>query len=137
MIEKNDIMIILRLLVFNNYQFDALNRPEFVELFNLPKFKNAVGNMCPKTHEFFKPFQLSLILNLPGMNVASHLDIPYFYGATRYQFPQWLLLVMQHSGLFKKRRLPQVKYYIYIIYQLLIIHIYTINIIGTSISICT
>ena len=62
--------IILRLLVFQNYQFKALSKDEFVELFNLPKFKNAVNNMCGKDHPYFRPYQVSLILQLPGMNVV-------------------------------------------------------------------
>ncbi len=41
-------------------------------------------------------------------------DIPFFRGATRFLFPQWLLLVMQHSGLFKDRRIPQVQALVYV-----------------------
>ena len=43
-----------------------------------------------------------------------HLDIPYFWHATRYAFPQWLLLVMQDSGLFAVQRLPQVQALVYV-----------------------
>ena len=38
-----------------------------------------------------------------------HLDAPYFWGATRFQFPQWLLVVMKFSGLFEEEFIDQVQ----------------------------
>lgn len=46
--------------------------------------------------------------------VPMHLEIPYFWHATRYAFPQWLLVVMQDSGLFQTQRLPQVQALVYV-----------------------
>ncbi|MGH9027163.1 MAG: hypothetical protein ACRDWD_13765 [Acidimicrobiia bacterium] len=45
-------------------------------------------------------------LYLPGQELAVHTDVPEFRGANRKLFPQWLLVVMHHSGLFHDWRLP-------------------------------
>merc|ERR1719295_1709100 len=103
-----------RLHPFINYQFDASKRPEFKALFTAPAFEAAVREICGEQNPYFRPFQLSLILNVPGQSVPMHLDIPYFWHATRYAFPQWLLLVMQDSGLFAEHRLPQVQALLYV-----------------------
>jgi hypothetical protein len=45
-------------------------------------------------------------LFLPGQELAIHTDVPEFRGANRKVLPQWLLVVMHHSGLFDDWRLP-------------------------------
>ncbi len=45
-------------------------------------------------------------LMLPGQELAVHTDVPEFRGANRKIMPQWLLVVMQHSGLFEEWRMP-------------------------------
>ena len=35
-----------------------------------------------------------------------HTDVPEFRGANRKLFPQWLMVVMHHSGLFERWRMP-------------------------------
>jgi hypothetical protein len=44
-------------------------------------------------------------LMLPGQELAVHTDVPEFRGANRKLVPQWLLVVMHHSGLFDEWRL--------------------------------
>ena len=44
-------------------------------------------------------------LMVPGQELAVHTDVPEFRGANRKVFPQWLLVVMLHSGLFDEWRL--------------------------------
>jgi hypothetical protein len=44
-------------------------------------------------------------LLLPGQELAVHTDVPEFRGANRKRFPQWLLVVMHHSGLFDTWRM--------------------------------
>ena len=44
-------------------------------------------------------------LMVPGQELAVHTDVPEFRGANRKVFPQWLLVVMLHSGLFDAWRL--------------------------------
>jgi hypothetical protein len=43
---------------------------------------------------------------VPGQELAVHTDVPEFRGANRKRFPQWLMVVMHHSGLFDAWRLP-------------------------------
>jgi len=44
-------------------------------------------------------------LMVPGQELAVHTDVPEFRGANRKVLPQWLLVVMHHSGLFEAWRL--------------------------------
>lgn len=41
--------------------------------------------------------------------VAVHLDAPYFWGASRFHFPQWLLVCMVFSDLFYDKFVHQVQ----------------------------
>jgi len=45
-------------------------------------------------------------LMVPGQELAVHTDVPEFRGVSRKTVPQWLLVVMHHSGLFDEWRLP-------------------------------
>ena len=45
-------------------------------------------------------------LLIPGQELAVHTDVPEFRGANRKVLPQWLLVVMLHSGLFDAWRIP-------------------------------
>ncbi len=39
-------------------------------------------------------------LLVPGQELSVHTDVPEFRGANRKRLPQWLMVVMHHSGLF-------------------------------------
>jgi hypothetical protein len=43
-------------------------------------------------------------LLVPGQELAVHTDVPEFRGANRKLYPQWLMVVMLHSGLFAGHR---------------------------------
>jgi hypothetical protein len=45
-------------------------------------------------------------LLVPGQELAVHTDVPEFRGANRTKDPEWLLVVMHHSGLFEPWRIP-------------------------------
>ena len=45
-------------------------------------------------------------LMVPGQELAVHTDVPEFRGANRKLVPQWLLVVMLHSGCFDAYRMP-------------------------------
>ncbi|HYY05485.1 MAG TPA: hypothetical protein VE997_02825 [Candidatus Limnocylindria bacterium] len=45
-------------------------------------------------------------LLVPGQELAVHTDVPEFRGANRRLYPQWLMVVMHHSGLFDAHRMP-------------------------------
>lgn len=44
-------------------------------------------------------------LMVPGQELAVHTDVPEFRGVSRKTVPQWLLVVMHHSGRFEEYRL--------------------------------
>ena len=44
-------------------------------------------------------------LMVPGQELAVHTDVPEFRGVSRKTVPQWLLVVMHHSGCFEDWRL--------------------------------
>ena len=43
---------------------------------------------------------------VPGQVLTVHTDVPEFRGASRKTTPQWLIVVMHHSGLFDRWRMP-------------------------------
>jgi hypothetical protein len=45
-------------------------------------------------------------LLVPGQELAVHTDVGEFRGANRKVVPQWLIVVMHHSGLFDEWRMP-------------------------------
>ncbi len=45
-------------------------------------------------------------LLVPGQELAVHSDVPEFRGVNRTRHPQWLIVVMHHSGLFGAWRMP-------------------------------
>ncbi len=45
-------------------------------------------------------------LLLSGQELAVHTDVPEFRGANRLTLPQWLMVVMHHSGCFDAWRMP-------------------------------
>jgi len=77
-------------------------------LFKGKQYFDASSKICGgKT--YFDPIQLGILIALPGQTVPMHYDVPYFFGATRFHLPQWLLVVMDSSKLFKDIRIPQVQ----------------------------
>lgn len=45
-------------------------------------------------------------LLLPGQELAIHTDVPEFRGLSRQRYPEWLMVVAHHSGLFDEHRMP-------------------------------
>jgi hypothetical protein len=56
--------------------------------------------------EVIEPAIVYANLFLPGQELAVHTDVPEFRGMNRKLVPQWLLVVMHHSALFDRWRLP-------------------------------
>jgi len=83
--------------------------PLVTTLFADQKFQRAAKNICPKDQQLLDPFQFNVIMQVPGQTVASHIDAPYFWGADRLDFPQWLLAVMVFSDLFTNLFVHQVQ----------------------------
>ena len=104
--------LVSRAQTFYSHTFDKKleSLPEFQSFFESPKYKEAALAICgAQGKPVFDPIQLGIILQLPGQEVPAHYDIPWFYGATRFHVPQWLLVVMEQSGLFQALRVPQIQ----------------------------
>lgn len=71
--------------------------------------------VCPAEKQHMVPFQFNIVLALPGQTVAQHLDAPYYFGANRFRFPQWLLVAMTFSGLFQEEFVDQVSVASYVL----------------------
>jgi len=52
-----------------------------------------------------EPSMLYANFLLPGMELATHTDTPEYRGLSKKQVPEWLLVVMAHSGLFERWRI--------------------------------
>ena len=97
-----------RALSFGKYMFDPSEQPAVERLFGSERFQAAARSICPIDKPHLAPFQFNFILQVPGQTVPMHVDGIYFWGATRFQFPQWLLAVMLFSNLFAERFIHQV-----------------------------
>lgn len=91
----------------------SMDTPEIQSLFHSAKYEESAARVC-KGRTFYDPIQFGIIMMVPGQEVAMHYDVPWFKGATRYDFPQWLLVVMERSGLWADRLVPQVQGVAYI-----------------------
>jgi hypothetical protein len=99
-----------RFIFFNNLD----EYPVMKSLFESDKFQTAAKSVCPKDKTYLDPFQFSFIFSVPGQTVAAHLDAPYFWGANRRRFPQWLLISMVFSNLFQERFINQIQVVAYL-----------------------
>ncbi len=88
--------------------------PGIKALFEDEKFKTAATAVCPNHKQFLDPFQFNFVIQVPGQTVAVHTDAPYFWGASRQLFPQWLLVVMVFSNLFQQQFIDQVQVVAYL-----------------------
>lgn len=101
---------------FGKYNFiDEMNKnPAVKHLFESEHFQNVAKSVCPNTKQTLDPFQFNYIIQVPGQTVALHIDSPYFWNnkighANRYSFPQWFLVAMVFSNLFKNDFIDQVQ----------------------------
>jgi len=71
-------------------------------------FHDALVEAAQRVHgrPIVEPVIAYANLMVPGQELAVHTDVPEFRGANRKNVPQWLLVVMHHSGLFDAWRLP-------------------------------
>jgi hypothetical protein len=98
-----------RLLSFGRYIFNPQDFPVIQRLFNSETFLAAARGVCPAAAQHLDPFQFNFIVQLPGQSVATHIDGVYFWGASRFHVPQWLLAAMKFSGLYEERFVDQVQ----------------------------
>mmetsp|Transcript_26797 Transcript_26797/g.63743 ORF Transcript_26797/g.63743 Transcript_26797/m.63743 type:complete len:357 (+) Transcript_26797:273-1343(+) len=100
------------LIIFTNclpWNDSTVTRP-FSRLLSMSRTNDTEPpQICPRDQQILHPFQSNIIIEVPGQTVALHLDLPYFWGATRAHVPRWLLTTMVGSGLFQDRFIPQVQ----------------------------
>ena len=101
--------IISRVQSFGAYHFDLSAYPVVEQLFQENDFQNAAKRVCPQEKRYLDPFQFNFIIQVPGQTVSTHVDGVYFWGASRMQFPQWLLAAMKFSGLWEDVFVDQVQ----------------------------
>lgn len=101
--------LVSRVLSFGRYIFNPADYPVIRDLFSRDNFQAAARAVCPADQQTLDPFQFNLIVQVPGQTVPLHIDAPYFWGASRFEFPQWLLAAMVFSNLFKDRFINQVQ----------------------------
>lgn len=100
---------------YNSYvnlkRLKEFNTPEFIKTANLICADNNAALFDKKKVDSIvnEIFQLDILLMLPGQELPMHLNVPYFWGADRNNFPHWLLVVMKNSKLFEDRFIPQVQ----------------------------
>jgi hypothetical protein len=98
---------------FGRYTFlsDIEKYPVVKKLFYSEDFQTAAKSVCPNynSETVLDTFQFSFVMQVPGQTVALHLDGPYFWGATRFHYPQWLLACMVFSGLFQEEFIHQIQ----------------------------
>uniref|UniRef100_A0A914E875 Uncharacterized protein n=1 Tax=Acrobeloides nanus TaxID=290746 RepID=A0A914E875_9BILA len=91
----------IKFFMYARYVFDIKNHPVVKSLFYSEKFIKAAKEICPAHKQVLDPYQFIFILQVPGQTIPIHLDPPYFDRTSRYHIPEWLLIVMIGSGLFK------------------------------------
>lgn len=64
-----------------------------------------IASAAPGGEVVVEPAIVYANLMVPGQELAVHTDVPEFRGANRKVLPQWLLVVMHHSGLFAEWRM--------------------------------
>jgi hypothetical protein len=99
-----------RLQSFQMFKVDGdLQQLETLDaLFKSEKYVEKAKEVCAG-YDIIDPFQLGIIINLPGQEVPIHFDAPWFTEYTRTDVPQWLLVAMSESRLFEDQKLHQVQ----------------------------
>ncbi len=88
-----------------SYAYGDVNYIEGIESFRVhPSLIAAARALFDRP--VIEPAIVYANLLLPGQELAVHTDVPEFRGANRKVIPQWLLVVMHHSGLFDAWRMP-------------------------------
>jgi hypothetical protein len=86
----------------------AYGRETYVEGIEAFRDHDALADAARQLYDrpVIEPSIVYANILLPGQELAVHTDVPEFRGANRKVIPQWLLVVMHHSGLFEAWRMP-------------------------------
>ena len=83
---------------------DEIKAPGIEPFMEHPDIADAARRISGR--EIVVPSIIYANLLVPGQELAMHTDVPEFRGANRMLLPQWLIVVMLHSGLFDEWRIP-------------------------------
>lgn len=83
---------------------DEIKAPGIEPFMQHPEIVGAAREIADR--EIVVPSIIYANLLVPGQELAVHTDVPEFRGANRMILPQWLMVVMLHSGLFDEWRIP-------------------------------
>ena len=83
---------------------DEIKAPGIEPFMEHPEIANAARKISGR--DIVVPSIIYANLLVPGQELAMHTDVPEFRGANRMVLPQWLIVVMLHSGLFDEWRIP-------------------------------
>ncbi|MGI9222646.1 MAG: hypothetical protein ACR2QS_16585 [Woeseiaceae bacterium] len=83
---------------------DEIMAPGIEPFMEHPDIADAARRISGR--EIVVPSIIYANLLVPGQELAMHTDVPEFRGANRMLLPQWLIVVMLHSGLFDEWRIP-------------------------------
>ena len=93
-----------------NYFRDTYAYGDEVRIAGIEPFLRHEGFVAAARRLYDRPIIVPAIvyanLLVPGQELAVHTDVPEFRGVSRVRHPQWLLVVMRHSGLFEDWRMP-------------------------------
>ena len=85
---------------------DAVHLPAAAPLWRNPAFID--GAHAVSGRPVVEPSMLYVNVLVPGQELPTHTDTPAFVGLDQTCCPEWLLVVMGHSGLFAEWRVPMV-----------------------------
>ena len=83
---------------------DDIKAPGIEPFMEHPEIADAARKISGR--DIVVPSIIYANLLVPGQELAMHTDVPEFRGANRKLLPQWLIVVMLHSGLFDEWRIP-------------------------------
>jgi hypothetical protein len=75
-------------------------------LFGHPAFMEGAIALHNGERPLIQPNIMLANLLLPGETQRCHTDVPEFRGVNRTNTPEWLLVCMLHSGMFKEYHVP-------------------------------
>jgi hypothetical protein len=81
---------------FRSILFDGHNRE--TDAYAPPEITEAATRIAGRDE--VAVFRAQANVMLPGQGLGRHTDVPEFYRARRWSFPDWLLVAMLHSGLY-------------------------------------
>ena len=86
------------------YAYDAPVTPGIEDFMGYEGFVEAARRLYDRP--LVRPAIVYANLLVPGQELTIHTDVPEFRGANRTRDPEWLCVVMHHSGLFERWRMP-------------------------------